>query len=500
MKKSTQSQEGQIEPNPAQKTQRKTKNLAPYLLFLIPAQRVAIITFKDFPQLVEEPMINTFQITALNVLTLYTVTSAIGPIISLVAPSLQRYFGVGRLNLGFQSILLLATSICLFGASQNTFWYFYVGTLIYGVCKDGSYITANVMYEKYFSGSWLTLALGLSRVYNRTLLMISTYFVPLVYVNTGSLVYVFWVYMLYAMIGVLMGVWFLRFEKSTQKETNDGEGGQESYKVDDKQQFSSEDDQDAPDLPEGENSRPIFGAKHLKHLPMISWLLITNCFLYTFVYYQFCSFITDFISKRYTKTYLESKNIVVLIPFLSVACIPACLFIIKRYGKKITMLIIGALFKLGSTAIFCILPADASYLQLLPSIVMLGVSGSICSCVGIATLLQSLPTQAVPLMMGIENLVTSAAFLISPTIFGIINGPRTPEAYQISNYIFLGFSVAFFVSSILGGVIEYRSSGVLDLPGDDPRCEAHKKMLEVELDRILRGYGNGDDYELQRLD
>ena len=510
-----QNQEGMIEAKIQgyTKVSKSIKNLAPYLLFLIPAQRITIITLYDFPQLLEEPMIETFNINALNVLTLYTVASIAGLFTNLAAPALQGLFGVGKLNLVLQVLILLSALLCVFGAYNNTFFYLYLSRFIYGICQDGSYIGVNTMMERYFSGSWLTLALGLSRVYIRVFQMASTYLIPLVYIETKSLVYVFWFYGAYGVMGILLGIWFLKFENSVQKKGI--HQGEDEREIINKEKLNEEQNEDGLESPDNELDSTVasnFGVKHLKHVPLISWLLIANCFLYTFVYYQFCSFMTDFISKRYTKTYLESKNIVTLIPFLSITGIPVCLFIIKRYGRKITLLIAGALFKLGSTGIFCLLPEDASYLQLLPPIMLLGASGSICSCCGVATLLQSLPTQSVPIMMAIENLATNVACLIAPTVFGIINKPRTPGAYQISNYIFLGFSLAFCVSSILAGVIEYRSSGVLDLPGDDRRCELHKQKLEADLERILRkekgkspqrsshSDENRDEYELQKLD
>lgn len=200
-----------------------------------------------------------------------------------------------------------------------------------------------------------------------------------------------------------------------------------------------------------------------------------NCF------HQFINFATDLYETRFGFSTREAKNAVAMIRFASVILIPVFSVIVTKLGKKGYFLVLSTVFAIFNPLLLTMVPKGNTVLP------YFGVVG-LCFFWGIQvssvwpSLSISLPKQAVVIMVGIATCLQNTLGSILPVLFGKLNKPRTPEAYERSLYVlsFLGFlamTIAVFIV-----VEDSRTGRIIDIPENDNRVREMRMKLNINFE------------------
>lgn len=83
--------------------------------------------------------------------------------------------------------------------------------------------------------------------------------------------------------------------------------------------------------------------KLIADLDKTYWLCVFHMALQGQLYYAFTSFSTECLIRRFGFTLIEAKDILVIMPFTSIFCIPIYSRIAMKIGYKTVILLIGSL-------------------------------------------------------------------------------------------------------------------------------------------------------------
>ena len=93
----------------------------------------------------------------------------------------------------------------------------------------------------------------------------------------------------------------------------------------------------------------------------------------------------------------------------------------------------------------------------------------------------SLPKQGVVIMVGIATSFQNLLGAIWPVVYGVINKPRTPEAYEMSLYVLsyngiLALTVAIFIC-----IEDSRTGKIIHIPENDVRVREMRMKKNLDF-------------------
>ena len=507
------------------------------LIIAVPLMFAGTYILYDFPQALEKVLIDKFKVTAVSVVSLYSISSCSTLVMDVAMIWILKKISLGQSAVLFQAMFVLGVLFTHLGTWSTSFSYVIFGRLILGIGMECLYVINNIATEKWFTGSEMIIVCGLARIIIRICTSMDAFLLPVIFVKSGSLnpVMVFIEVVALATFGMTV-IFYLIDRKHGEKE-RDGSGStnetdnsveielqdlsiehEEDLEEARSPQIKVKNHQDLSDYESEEKQRKsfttqkevtknksenvsnqskadeqeeaIFEVKHLKHVPLVTWALIASATFSVCCYFQFTNIATDLITVRYNYAYLDAKNAAAIISFLNMFLMTAAIFVSSKFGKRTYIYLIGSIGYLVSYLSLITLSSQtppAWKVDLSLSALSAG-NGLIVSST-MPGILFTIPTKSshyvVPIMAIFYNL---PAMVCSP-IFGYISKARTPAAYQNCLYLLLVFSWIGVGLSLLIFYLNRRGdiNGLLDLSGNHPYVVEYKKMINQKVDNLILG-------------
>ena len=135
------------------------------LLFLMMLLNFSNYYVFDFPQLFESELLSKFDINALQVSYLYAIYSipnfVFAPLISIVL----NYTGLGLGSLILQFLVFTSSLMMYFAVKSNSFVLLLLARAVFGIGGESLIVAQASMAERWFTGKFLSLAIGLNNVF-----------------------------------------------------------------------------------------------------------------------------------------------------------------------------------------------------------------------------------------------------------------------------------------------------------------------------------------------
>ena len=141
----------------------------------------------DFPQAFEEPLIETFQISAVEVTSLDAINASFTiPVDFLMVKILQKY-KLKQTAVFFALISALGTFLTHLAIPWTNYKILVLARLFYGIGLESLYVVSGVGVEKWFKVSEIILVNGLARVELKLVNTLMVFLMPYLYVAFDSL-------------------------------------------------------------------------------------------------------------------------------------------------------------------------------------------------------------------------------------------------------------------------------------------------------------------------
>jgi len=392
----------------------------------------------DIPQLFEDPLISQFKIDTVEISYLYAIYSIPNFIFAPLGSVLLNYTGLGLGACIFSSCIFFSVGLIYLGIIHSSFTLIFIGRGLFGIGGESLIVCQATMAEKWFTGQFLSLAIGLNTVVCLAGSAASAYIGPELYVLFRSLEYPIFFCGLVCFVCWLFSFIYLIVEWKN---------------ID---MIESEEEKDDTK----------FTLKHVKFLGRVFWLLAIVFAFISMAYYQFTNFITDFLMHKFKYDYLGAKNLVAIMPLFICIEIPIFSAVIVIIGRKGMILVLAGIIAFTSYFSLSILPNEPSFKV---TLCLFGVSCfySLYSSVIWTSMALVVPKQGTSVALGLATTIQNVLMTSLPIVFGKINTDRTPAAYDKSLRLLmcLGVGATFFAGLVT--VVDLKTGKQLHLPEND---------------------------------
>lgn len=208
------------------------------------------------------------------------------------------------------------------------------------------------MAERWFTGKFLSLAIGLNNVVGQLGAASAAWLGPTIFVGKRDIQWVCFIMSCACFFCWVVAVAYCIIEDKLVKEELEQDDAIEEQLFNRRKQSindmkaSGVTEEEIQARHQGENNlqgvEAKFGFGHVKYLGGLFWLL-TFVFAFTSMsFFQFTNFVTDFLMQRFKYDYLDAKNLVTMIPITAIVMIPLLSGIVVVIGKKGFALMIAA--------------------------------------------------------------------------------------------------------------------------------------------------------------
>jgi len=424
----------------------------------------------DYPMLFEDILIKELGIDSLKIGMFYAVYSIPNIFLLPFGGLFINAMGVGFSSVILSSIIMASTVISSTGYYLKNYYIILFSKLVHGIGGESLQVAQNTIAEKWFTGSFLSLAIGMNTVVCFLASSSQDFLLPYIYLKFRDMNLVFFLMGVVAFLTTIVAVLFKIFdhvefvkEKKIKREI------QAELLIMNKDQIleNSNDNEEPP---------VRFKLSHISHFGILYWMLILTFSIISMCYYQFMNFISDFLIHRFDYPFEKVSLIVPLIPIAAAIGIPIFSSLVVIYGKKGFVLIIASLCSLGSYLLFFNLPVGEGKL-VLTAIGLQSLSYSLYSSVIWSSIALSVPREGTSVAFSIANSFQNLLMLTLPIMFGKINEERSVESYNNSIKVFLGMSCACLIITIVMTVYDLSKSSILNL------SENNKKVLQSRTEQ-----------------
>ena len=519
------------------------------LVIVVPMIYSASFALFNFPQAFEGPLIEKFNISPVEVTSLYAINaSSTIPVDFLMIKILQK-FHLRDCALFFSLISALGTFLTHYAVSSTNYQMLVIARFLFGIGLESLYVVSGVGVEKWFPASEVTIINGVARVGMMVLDTLMVYLMPLLYIRFGSFSPVLICFELVSLFLLLCAVVFYTIEAKYQgrsitmvdgsqqqevaveatgeaveavelqdlssdfqqalmdgEDANDApenrldiqttpilnydeEGGQEAFQA----SGSAGGDSEATKTPRtntsssGEHTQATtFGFKHIKHIPALAWYIMLFMTFGANCSNNFLSVSVDLISKRYSVDYLTAKNFVSVIPSSSMFFMVFFLLCLNKYGYKTHSYNLASFLYLTAFATMILLPRHSPGLILYICLLSVSAAGSLTFATSAAAVMLAGPSQASSITVAFMAVCFNLPSLAVTPFMGVISQARTPEAYQNCLYLLVLFSLLTLWASMMVYFTDLRHADrLLQRRSDDPWLSEYKEKLNLKIERIL---------------
>ena len=452
------------------------------ILIALSLQFSGPVTISDFPQLFEGKLIDYFNITTQGVQAMYSVTGLVGLVLDPTFGFIIQSIGFGFSCITFQFFTLIGIAALAVAVSHSSFLMFVVSRFLIGVALDALWVWQAPACEKWFSESYMTLALSSSLILGALVTSITTYYMPIIYVNTGNII----LSVLFA--GSICLVCFI---------------GSFVFTYYDKRYEHLVEIEGLEDVDKS-NQASRSGAKisHLLKITPLAYPVVISVFLYPMMLRQFTNSMTDFITVRYGIAFIEAKNLSAFLQITRAIFALIASALMTKYGKRSLGLLLSPILHLAAQLVFTVLPAEGqtSIWVLYLTVLTIAIGDAIFCCCGWSSFMTCCPSKLGQIGSAILLLLLNLNFTLMPVFLGWLTKERTVQAYTHENYFFVGLAFLCLCIGISAVYIDTRKyGGVLMKQENDEAVRKFKGSINREYEKILKGEstlsgGDGPDY------
>ena len=171
-------------------------------------------------------MLPRFNITAVEISYLYAIYSIPNFVFAPLFSYLLNFSGLGLGSLLLNIILLCSCITLYLGCMWDNFALVVIGRALFGIGAESLIVAQASMAERWFTGQFLSLAIGLNNVINMSGSAIAAWLLPEIFVYKKDLLVVVKYMLLVCMFSLVVNIvyWFL--ERKLVKQEADQEKGQ----------------------------------------------------------------------------------------------------------------------------------------------------------------------------------------------------------------------------------------------------------------------------------
>ena len=429
----------------------------------------------DMPQLFESIIIQRFQVTTVQVDFLYTLVGVISIVTTSVGSLMVSRVGYGFGALLFNTGAYVGILLCYIAIKTNNFAYMIIGRVLFGI-GEGVAMTVQIsIAEKWFSGKFLSVAVGLNRFAAFGGMSFAAYFEPQLFIMTRSLEVPFFFYGLACFSTVLASLSYYFLEIRNE----DKLGGQDE---------------------ENGYLKAEFGFKDLRRLSRLAWLVAFFLAFSVNTYYLFDANGTDCLMNRYGFSYAEAKNLMTILPIFGMILTPLFSIIILKIGRKGLLFILCGVLSLSANFLLYVLPMNPGMAIYVP-ITLYGLYYGLYNALVWTSIALVAPKQAVNLFVGVGIGMLSTGLTFLPLLAGFVVRDRDVAAYQNSILLQAGMALVVLVLGVEAARLDFRTGRLLDLPENDERVTAQRERMSRMLFRSGEGgeCDFGESWEMRLL-
>jgi MFS family permease len=430
--------------------------------------------FYDFPQLFADILIDQFKITTVEVSLLYTIPAIVSiPAAGLLGPILNKT-GLALGAVIFSFMYYLGVLFCYVSVYSGNFVWMMVGRGLSNGSIEVLIVICLTISDKWFSGKFLSVSAGLSRLVSSMCMFLAAYFQPIVMLKYRKLETCLLIYVACSILVFLASVGYFFLERRIENELsiNVSTTGSTQKDLDTGYQFKLKD------------------FKHLTPVAKIAFFLVG---LVLSCYYMFSYNGTDFLMVVYGLNYEQAKDQISLLPLLAMVITPLFSIVTNIFGKKPLFLTLTLIMMTASQFYWQFIPTGYSSLITIP-VAATGCYYGLYNALIWVLLSLSLPKEAVSHVMGLSVAMVNILFTVFPVGIGYLVRDRTRTAYlKLANLVTGVSGAALFFSFVLM-VVDCRTGKLLHLPENSE--EAVEKRLKMSKDFVVKAaLGSQEDYK-----
>lgn len=206
--------------------------------------------------------------------------------------------------------------------------------VIFGISGENIYILIQpAIAEKWFIGKFLSISMGLANMVASFAGFFAAYIEPVVYEKTRNIQNVAFCMVLSSFLTWVFSVGAFFTEEVLIKKSLTGEKRNQTTTIvslqenkpltselepQEESQKVTKDDYRLTEI----HKEPLFTYKHICHLEPLYWIIILNFCFISMCVFQFTSFMTDLLMKRFGYQYLDAKNLTALMPLVNMVLAP----------------------------------------------------------------------------------------------------------------------------------------------------------------------------------
>ena len=469
----------------------------------------------DLPQIYEDVIIRTFDKTAVEVESLYSIYSLPNLIMTPLGSILLTYTGLGQGGVIFHFLIVLGSLMIYFGFAVKNFMWVFWGRAVYGLGSEVGFIIAATVCDRWFSGKFMSIAQSMLRTIGFLGVFLGLFIGPDLFIKYRVMCYTLSVYVFLSFFSFLMMVIYsltehrheiasakrekiLQREKQIMiKQVEESEGKDFASmmltsvnatfkdstlsKHEVKEQANSEDDNDQ----NKDEKMADFQIQDVKSFSILFWItsfvfaIGSNCYL------QFLGFCTDCLINRFGYTFQQAKNTISLLPIFGMIFGPIISTVITKVGFKPLFLIFALVLEIFLFLFLRSLPSEPSNYVLL-SIIGMGMFYSTFVAVVWPAMTMTVPQSSTAAALGLATLVQNIFMSSFPYYFGKINKPRTKTVYDESLVSLAGIGIFSLILTIWMFIQDLRTGKILSLPENDKRVGEMRKKMQKEYNNMVR--------------
>ena len=474
-----QDQEEQQQPEDS----KETKLLLNVLLISLMFSGLGAHFVYDMLQGVQTPLYQIYQFTTNQIQRIYSFYYLLNFFAAPLAGLLITRIGVGDGVVVFNSVLFLGISIAYIGLSLQNYPIMLFGFSILGIGNENTINCQVAAVNKWFSGRYLSLAMGLKYTFSFLVEAFSDYFCPELYLMARNVESCFFASGVCGFIGSCSATGFNLIDYFNEDKVK-------LKAVSEKEEGRSGRNSIAGDVNKGYYCS--FALKKIVKLPGIFWFSVLTFSLVNNLEAQLVHICTDMSVKKFGYEYQQAKNFIAFFKFTTLILLPIWSLIVQRIGCKVYVLILSTSTSLLGVLVMIYAPNKPSRLYE-GSILLLGVFFSMyLSCIW-ACLSISLPISAASIGLGITSSVQVIGNVVSPMILGRLTEKRDEEAYGKALIYLLCCALAGIGITILLLVVDCRAGGVLNRKEDDDFVVKFRQDLEKKFVLEEENYRRGEN-------
>ena len=423
----------------------------------------------DMLQGVQTPLYQIYQFITNQFQRIYSFYYLLNFFVAPLAGVLITRIGLGNGVVLFNAVLFLGISIAYIGLSLDNYPIILFGFSILGIGNENTINCQVAAVNKWFSGRYLSLAMGLKYTFSFLVEGFSDYICPELFLISRNVETCFFATGVCAFIGFCSATGFNMIDhfhgdkvklKAAQEEDQDA-GSERSSVVDEvKKSYSCN-----------------FPWKKIGKLPAIFWFSVLTYSLVNNVEAQLVHICTDMSVKKFGYDYHEAKNFIAIFKFTTLILLPVWSVIVQRFGCKVYVLILSTSVSVLSILLMIYAPSKPSRFYE-GSILLLGVFFSLyLSCIW-ACLSISLPISAASIGLGITSSVQMVGNVVSPIVLGWLTRDRDKKAYGNALVFMLWCAVVCVGTASLLLVVDCRAGQVLNRKESDAFVVNYRDEIE----------------------